>query len=88
MLTVGPAAVFTCTAFHHIVVALLQNFLTVRQVPLTATLAPIWTLSTFPAGNCILILLKLSRSSTCTTEAWPCTMPVADRCISNQMHWS
>ena len=32
------------------------------------------------------MLLKFSRSSTATTEAWPCTMPAADGCISKACH--
>ena len=48
---------------------------TVRQVPFNATLAPICTPSTAPAGKATRRRRKPSRSTTSETVAVPCTMP-------------
>lgn len=53
--------------------------LTVRQVPLMATLAPVSIASVLPAGNSICIEEKSFCFVTCCTWPLPWTMPARDQ---------
>ena len=57
------------------VVQLPEDRLTVRQVPLTATLAPTWMPCSLLSGNWRQTLDDSPLCCTSLTWAWPCTIP-------------